>query len=185
MQPFTEKPLPSNIPQPPQGWYFIGFDEELPRSDCKELMAVFYMIATDSWTRSDWLNRKPSRNFAIAAPEHLVNRLPSPESIKSWSYPLFEHMSKEHDLTLTETELSDIVQVSRRLIDAAVKAPESEKVWRVLVGGNLVLDDSPMTVDAAHAEAERRADMPPYVPVYVVRIAAKYAAQTVIKKEEY
>jgi len=102
MKPFTEKPLPTNIPQPPKGWYFIGFDEDLPRSDCKELMAVFYMIATDSWTRSDWLNRKPSRNFAIAAPEHLVNRLPAPAKpakfrvhVESKGAPVYWHDSAE------------------------------------------------------------------------------------------
>jgi len=59
---------------------------------------------------------------------------------------------------------------------------DKEKVWRVIVGGNLVTDDNPMTLDESHTEAERRADMPPYLPVYVVKMAAKYWAETVVKK---
>lgn len=113
MKPFTEKPLTENMPKPPKGWCFIGFDEELPRSDCKELYAFLPHIPGDSWETGglyDRLRRPPSSvQLAIAAPEHLCNRLESaaPEPryrvhVEGKGAPVFWHAT--FDAAMDEAE---------------------------------------------------------------------------------
>ena len=46
----------------------------------------------------------------------------------SFMYPLFEHMQREHGLTLLESELSDIVQIAAPFTERA-KALQAVRNW--------------------------------------------------------
>lgn len=55
--------------------------------------------------------------------------MPEPEMETSPSYPLFVHMEREHGLTLTESEMNEIVHVVRRMDRENPLVRKMNAVW--------------------------------------------------------
>lgn len=63
----------------------------------------------------------------MKTPENLQKATKETKRETPFRYPLFEHMSREHGLTLLDSEMDDILQVCRA-IDATCRlyAPQTE-----------------------------------------------------------
>jgi hypothetical protein len=185
---FDEKPLPKGFPNPPEGCYFIGIDKELPRCELEEFM---YLRTDNLWCKgqSDYLSSKrPVSEGYVFAPAHLVRRLSTQKRAERrakqikpaptpWSFPLFEHISKEHGLT----ELSDILEVCKKMIPTPVEDRNMKPKFRVTVckaNGDSYMTKDHEDIDLAYQDAEQKATMLDNgSTVYVCKILSKFTLE--------
>lgn len=96
---FKELPLPAGIPQPPEGFVYVG----VPK-DCNPMPAGCIVLDDDQgneWNRDDLTQWYQHPDFHFAAPLHMVERLPSSNPIPVASKAEQDKLSHLFDMQAT------------------------------------------------------------------------------------
>lgn len=104
-------------------WLETSTELEASRADVARLRAALEIISRDNHYKESW--RVAEEALTTATP--VVP--PHSHSPSSSTYPLFEHMSREHGLTLVESELDEIRHAVARCGDV-VPLEEAEATVR-------------------------------------------------------